>query len=105
MWFLGTGTLIGSDLSGRDRPGLASLLSGAVVLVTVTLDLLLIPELGAVGAALASVVAYTVFGIASLLALARVSGIGVRTLVLPTGADLALYGGVARRSLAFVRLR
>ncbi len=45
-------------LYGRGRPGLASAATGAGVVVTVALDLLLIPHLGVVGAAVASTLAY-----------------------------------------------
>ncbi len=45
-------------LYGRGRPGLNSLAAGAGVIVTVILDLILIPRLGAVGAAVASTAAY-----------------------------------------------
>ena len=87
MWFLGTGMVVAGDLRGRGRPALSSALGGLAVAVTVGLDLLLIPNHGAVGAAFASLAAYTVFGTTSLVALARVSGIPLRTLVIPTSAD------------------
>jgi O-antigen/teichoic acid export membrane protein len=102
MWFLGTGTLIGSDLSGRQRPGLASVLAGLAVLVTVGLDLLLIPPFGATGAAVASLGAYVVFGIASLIALSRLTGVSVPTLVVPERSDLGLYWRAVRRGAATV---
>jgi lipopolysaccharide/colanic/teichoic acid biosynthesis glycosyltransferase len=45
-------------LYGRGRPGLNSLAAGSGVLVTVVLDVILIPRFGAVGAAIASSAAY-----------------------------------------------
>ena len=45
-------------LYGRGRPGLASAATGAGVVVTVVLDILLIPHLGVTGAAVASTLAY-----------------------------------------------
>ena len=45
-------------LYGRGRPGLNSLAAGAGVIVTVVLDVVLIPRFGAVGAAIASSAAY-----------------------------------------------
>jgi O-antigen/teichoic acid export membrane protein len=96
IWWLGTGSVVTSDLRARDRPGLASAVSGAAVLVTVGLDLALIPPLGIIGAAIASVVAYTVQGILSLVALSRVTGLPVRTLVVPERSDLAAYPAAAR---------
>ncbi len=103
MWFLGTGMVVAGDLRGRGRPGLSSALGGLAVAVTVGLDLLLIPNHGAVGAAFASLAAYTVFGTTSLVALARVSGIPLRTLVIPTSADLALYPAAIRTGLSRLR--
>ncbi len=54
----GFATVINAFLYGIGRPGLKSLGTGTGVVVTVALDVLLIPRLGAVGAALASAAAY-----------------------------------------------
>lgn len=97
IWFLGLGTMISGHLGGRGRPGTSSLLAGLAAAVTVGLDLLLIPPLGVTGAALASVVAYTVYGSASLVALSRIGGIPVRALIVPGRADFAVYPAAARR--------
>ncbi|HWG55183.1 MAG TPA: oligosaccharide flippase family protein [Gaiellaceae bacterium] len=96
MWFLGTANVITGDLNGRGRPGLASALTGATVVLTVALDLLLIPPYGIVGAAIASVVAYVAYGVASLHALARVAGVPLRDLVVPTRDDLRAYPAALR---------
>ena len=103
MWFLGTAQVAASDLRGRERPGTSSLLAGLAVVVTVVLDLILIPPFGVVGAAIASLSAYTAFGIASLVVLARVSGIGLRALVVPTRAELVAYPRAARALAARIR--
>lgn len=97
VWFLGLGLVIQSDLGGRGRPGLSSSLAGLAAAVTVVLDFVLIPPLGVMGGALASVVAYTTFGIASVIALHRVSGVAVRDLVIPTRQDFGAYVDFARR--------
>jgi O-antigen/teichoic acid export membrane protein len=103
MWFMGTGSLVVGDLRGRGRPGLASTVKGGVALVTIGLDLALIPQFGILGAAVASTLAYTTFGIVSLVVLSRISGVSVRRLVVPTREDFALYPRAARALL--VRLR
>lgn len=95
MWFLGTGTVITGDLRGRARPGTASALSGLAVVVTVGLDLALIPPFGVTGAAVASVCAYTVFGVASLVVLGRVTSVELRTL-LPSFDELRAYRQILR---------
>lgn len=103
IWFLGTGIVIQGDLAGRGRPGLASTLSGIAAGATIVLDLSLIPLLGVAGAVVASVIAYTTFGIGSLIALHRVSGIPVRELVVPTRRDLALYLAIPRHMMSRFR--
>lgn len=64
----GIAGLVTAYLYGTRRPGLNSLAMGAGVVCTVLLDLLLIPSHGAVGAAVASTVAY-LLSTAVLLAL------------------------------------
>jgi O-antigen/teichoic acid export membrane protein len=102
IFFFGLGSVIGGDLGGRGRPGLSSGLAGAAALVTVALDLALIPPFGVMGAAVASVIAYTTFGVASLLALSRVSEIPLGEM-LPRRADLARYRLALRQLRAHVR--
>ena len=89
--------LIANDLNGRGRPGLASTLSGAAVCITIALDLILIPSLGAAGAALGSLVAYTLFGIGSIWAECRISGIPLREFV-PRRSDITPYALAVRRA-------
>lgn len=103
VWFLGVGVVVQGDLGGRGRPGTSSALAGLAAGATVVLDFALIPPLGAVGAALASVVAYTTFGMASLIALHRASGVSLRRLVLPTRSDLAQYRALPRRAVSQLR--
>jgi O-antigen/teichoic acid export membrane protein len=91
VWMLGIGIVIQGDLSGRGRPGLASTLAGISAAATTGLDFLLIPPLGPIGAALASMVGYSLLGVVSIGALHRVTAIPVRALVVPTGADLHGY--------------
>jgi O-antigen/teichoic acid export membrane protein len=99
VWFLGTGAVVGGVLRGFGRPGTASLLSGGALVVTVLLDVTLIPAFGTVGAAIASLCAYAVFGVASLIYLGRHTGLSVRELVTPTGDDLQRYVQLPRRLL------
>jgi O-antigen/teichoic acid export membrane protein len=54
----GVAGVITAYMYGRGRPGLNSLAAGTGVTVTIVLDLILIPRLGAVGAAIASSAAY-----------------------------------------------
>jgi O-antigen/teichoic acid export membrane protein len=104
MWFVGSANVVMGDLSGRGRPGVASALSGGVVVVTVVLDLLLIPPFGMVGAAVASLVAYVCFGVSSLVVLARIAGLDLREL-LPTSADVRAYPAAIGPAVARLRAR
>lgn len=97
MWFLGTGNVIASDLGGRGRPGASSALAAVAAGLTLALDLILIPPYGVTGAAIASVCAYAVYGVASIVVLSRIAGIPVRELVVPTAADLRAYRRLLRR--------
>ena len=64
---LGGGKVLSGDLAGRGRMEYNSISAGAGLVVTLTLDLLLIPRWGTMGAAIASSVAYgTVLVSASL---------------------------------------
>ena len=97
IWFLGVGTVVQGDLGGRGRPGASSALAGLAAGVTVLLDFTCIPPFGVIGAVLASVAAYATFGVASLIALHRVSRVSLRESLVPTRGDLLLYWNLARR--------
>jgi O-antigen/teichoic acid export membrane protein len=68
----GVAGVITGFLYGIGRPGLNSLAMGAGLVVTVSLDLLLIPPFGAVGAAVASAAAYSTTAVALILFFWRV---------------------------------
>lgn len=104
MWFLGIALAIGSTLRGYGRPGLASILAGLSMVVTIGLDLILIPDYGVTGAAVASAVAYALYGASSVVALARVAGLSPAALIVPTRTDIGRYPRAARRAAHAVRL-
>ncbi|MGH2874088.1 MAG: oligosaccharide flippase family protein [Solirubrobacteraceae bacterium] len=99
VWLMAIAVVAQGDLSGRGRPGLASSLTGGAAVVTVALDLALIPSFGVIGAAIASTCAYSALGVASVVALSRVSGIKLRVLCVPGRAELAVYTQFAKRLL------
>ena len=101
-WMFGAGNVMGDVFRGRGRPGLPSILAGVAIVVTVVLDLLLIPPLGTVGAAIASTCAYTVFGVSSAVCLARLEGLSARRRVLADREEMQMLlqtvsGRLARR--------
>jgi O-antigen/teichoic acid export membrane protein len=103
IWMLGCANICGSVLSGKKRPGSASLLAGGAALLTLILDLALIPPFGAVGAAIASTAAYSLFGISSLLLVARVLETPLTRLLFVTLDEARGYWKIAAMRLAIAR--
>ncbi len=68
------------------------------MLATIGLDLILIPPYGVTGAAVASAVAYGLYGASSVLALARISDLSLPRLLVPSRTDMARYPQAARRA-------
>jgi O-antigen/teichoic acid export membrane protein len=98
VWLLLPGTLAlclgrvaASDLSGRGHSGYSSVFSVAALVVTIALDLILIPRLGIDGAALASSAAYLTNAILLLSALKHEIRVTWRSLLVPKRADYASY--------------
>jgi O-antigen/teichoic acid export membrane protein len=89
---------LGSVLTGQGKPTLASIAIGVSFVVTVILDIALIPPFGGLGAAIASSVAYTVGGIAVAVIFARTLGGGLAELV-PRRSDFPLLWNRVRALL------
>lgn len=64
---LGAGKVLTNDIAGRGYPHYNSITAGVSLVATVALDLLLIPDMGIVGAALASTASYALSFFASVL--------------------------------------
>jgi len=56
---LGVGKILTNDIAGRGYPHYNSIIAACALVITVTLDLALIPRMGIIGAAIASAVAYS----------------------------------------------
>jgi O-antigen/teichoic acid export membrane protein len=78
---------LGNALTARQKPTLASAAIGAAFVSTVILDLVLIPEHGGLGAAIASTVSYSLGGAIVVLIFARSLGSAFRQFV-PRAADV-----------------
>lgn len=89
---------LGSVLTGQGKPTLASLAIGISFVVTIILDIALIPPFGGLGAAIASSVAYTVGGIAVAVIFTRTLGGGFGALV-PRRSDFRLMWSRLRTTL------
>lgn len=81
---------------GVDRARLNVAISLGALTATLAGNLTLTPAYGAVGAAGASLLAYGVSGLVSLLAFARISGLPIARALLPDGADLQAAFGLVR---------
>jgi O-antigen/teichoic acid export membrane protein len=98
IWWILPGTICLSvakimcaDLAGRKKPQFASLFAFFSLLLTIVLDLTLIPRFGINGAAIASSAAYIFNSALLALVLKRELGMPWKAMVLPTNADCALY--------------
>jgi stage V sporulation protein B len=83
---LAVARILAGDLKGRGRPGTVSLAMGLAAIVTIGLDLALIPRFGIAGAAAASALAYSLSAAVLVIAFVRVTGADVRALI-PRPAD------------------
>jgi O-antigen/teichoic acid export membrane protein len=79
--------LLGNALNAQGQPMLANVGIGIAFVVTVALDLLLIPNHGGLGAAIASTAAYTAGGIAIALVFARALGRSAGEMI-PRGREM-----------------
>ncbi|HET8776303.1 MAG TPA: oligosaccharide flippase family protein [Candidatus Limnocylindria bacterium] len=96
---LSIGRVISADLKGRGRPGTVSIAAVVSVAATIVLDLVLIPGMGIIGAAIASLVAYSLMT-AALLYAYRVATGGMLTSLVPGLDDLRDLRTLVDRRLA-----
>jgi len=96
--------LMANALTARNLPGLASTAIGVAFVVTIVLDIILIPDHGGLGAAIASTVAYLTAGAVAAVFAARALGIEGRAF-LPRRGDVGWLWGHAKLLLHGVRSR
>jgi O-antigen/teichoic acid export membrane protein len=82
--------VVGSYLRGIGRPGLPSLVSLVALAVNIVANLVLIPRLGIVGAAAASLISYTLSSFSLSLIAARFTGTPVTGFWIPRASDVGL---------------
>ena len=91
------GQIANTDLLGRGFPGYASISAGTALAVNVGLNFYLIPRLGIVGAGIASLVCYSIFGLLLALIYRWLTGVRVRELIIPTAEDVQRILQLVRR--------
>jgi O-antigen/teichoic acid export membrane protein len=88
---IGFGKVLTAATTGRGYPKYALLTVTLVTPLTLVLYFVLVPAIGATGAAISSTISYVVTTIFSVIYLQRVSGLSLRRLTVPTRADLQDY--------------
>ncbi|MGZ4256144.1 MAG: oligosaccharide flippase family protein [Gaiellaceae bacterium] len=93
---LGIGKILSSGITGRGHPRLTLYATGISTPVTLALYFGLIPLYHEWGAAAASSISYALSALLALFFFRRVTGIGLRSALVPRTADVADYGGLVR---------
>src|SRR5688572_13092848 len=88
--------VLAAYIAGIGKPRLNLLVSGVSLIVTITLDLLLIPRLDIAGAAIASTVSYSLSALLLVVFFKRETGASLREILLPTPEDLRMLLTVTR---------
>ena len=101
--FLSADRILANDIAGRGLPLLNTYVGAVGIVVQVTLNLLWIPRLGAVGAAWATSISYGLTTAVRLWLYKRLSGNSLTTVIVPQSTDWHLYRQLAR--LAWGRIR
>ena len=88
-----------NEMTGRGKPIINTIVTGIALIVTISLNLLLIPRMGIEGAALASTISYAVSALMTLVIFGKISKISIRDTILVTTEDIRLYHNIMRRVL------
>ncbi len=88
--------VLAAYIAGIGKPKLNLVVSGISLLVTIGLDLVLIPKLNIVGASIASTVSYSVSALMLTVFFIRETGASLRQVLLPTSKDLRLLLSLVR---------
>jgi O-antigen/teichoic acid export membrane protein len=85
---LGITRILGGYFQGIGRPELGTLMVSFSFIETITLDLLLIPRMGAMGAAIASSVSYISSTVVGLFIFTKVGRISVKDVIIPRWSEI-----------------
>lgn len=83
--------ILANDLAGRGQPEYKSYGMAVAFVISIILDLILIPRFGIVGAAAASSIAYIINTLVIVYWFRRITGCHLRELLFPHLSDIALY--------------
>lgn len=88
--------VLAAYIAGIGKPRLNLIVSGVSLIVTIGLDLALIPNLNIVGAAIASTVSYSLSALLLIVFFIRETGASVREVLLPTSGDVRMLVSAVR---------
>jgi O-antigen/teichoic acid export membrane protein len=89
IWAFSIGKLLTTHLVASGRPGAATTGAAISLIATVALDFILIPELGIVGAAIASSVSYSLSAMVILVIFLRTTGLRLANVALINREDIS----------------
>jgi O-antigen/teichoic acid export membrane protein len=90
-------TVLAAHIAGRGRPSVNLVAASVALVVTLALDLTLIPAIGVPGAAIASSASYLTSAVVTACVFWRMTGISPIRLLLPTNADVILLRRLSAR--------
>ena len=97
--------VLSSYISGLGRPGAATIAAATAMTVNIGLNLWLIPLAGIAGAALASLVSYTLHAAIMVLFASRAASLPIRSFLVPGRAEVTRLGDLARVVAQGIRRR
>jgi len=92
--------VLAAYIAGIGKPHLNLWVSGISLIITIGLDLALIPKLNIAGAAIASTVSYSVSALMLIVFFIRETGAPLRQVLIPTSEDVKLLLSVVRPRLS-----
>ena len=102
---LSVSKVLASEITGRGKPIIGTIAAGVSLLVNVSLNLLLIPKIGILGASLASTVSYSVTAAVVLFAFMRISKSSLPDTVIIKLSDIKMLCSTIRKKHRLALLR
>ena len=97
--------VLAAYIAGIGKPRLNLIVSCIALVVTVTLDLTLIPRLNIVGASIASTASYSLGALLTVFLFVRETGSSIRDVLVPTADDIKLLFSLVKPILRRTRLQ
>jgi O-antigen/teichoic acid export membrane protein len=83
--------VLGNEIAGRGKPVINTINAGISLLINIPLNIVLIPQMGITGAALASTISYIASAIFSVVLFAKISGVSWTALIIMKPEDFRFY--------------